>query len=70
MPADQNGETVSHCFNTPNYDTELTGWWWKGTIKIWSYDGADCTSSYDKETIRYVPTVFSGEYYPVQVNPY
>jgi hypothetical protein len=65
----QNGQTVTHCFNTPNYDTELTGWWWKGTITIWSYDSGGCRILLNEMT-RYVPTSFSGEYYPIQVTPY
>ncbi|MFB6836117.1 hypothetical protein [Streptomyces sp. NPDC056361] len=38
----QNGQTVAGCFNTPNTDNYLSGWWWKGDVRITWYPQSGC----------------------------
>lgn len=39
---DQNGDPVTHCFQTPQYNNYLSGWWWKGSLFYNAYVGSDC----------------------------
>lgn len=39
---DQNGNRVSHCFQTSQYNNYLSGWWWKGWIYYEAYVGSHC----------------------------
>ncbi len=33
----QYGSSASHCWNTPSYRTDLSGWFWVGTVQINEY---------------------------------
>lgn len=35
----QNGQAVAHCFNTPNTDNYLSGWWWQSNVDVTGYSG-------------------------------
>ncbi|MGW5423136.1 hypothetical protein [Streptomyces sp. NPDC003943] len=41
----QNGQTVAGCFNTPNTDNYLSGWWWKGDLRITWYPQSGCNGT-------------------------
>lgn len=66
----QNGEEVHHCFDTPDYDTYLSGWWWKGNMEIWSYNGTGCQDPTNDVTFVTVPTKFYDDFFPVKVLPW
>ena len=66
----QNGEPVHHCFDTPDYDTYLSGWWWKGNMEIWSYDEPGCKDPRNAVTFVTVPTKFYEDFFPVKVLPW
>ncbi|OLZ64968.1 hypothetical protein AV521_34005 [Streptomyces sp. IMTB 2501] len=51
----QNGESVSHCFDTPGPDNYLSGWWWKDDLTITWYPSAGC----DGTAIEPSPEVFT-----------
>jgi len=36
----QGGNVASNCWPTPNYRTNLAGYWWAGTVTITEYDSA------------------------------
>ncbi|OLZ64967.1 hypothetical protein AV521_34000 [Streptomyces sp. IMTB 2501] len=35
----QNGQSVSHCFDTTGPDTRFYGWWWADTTTLDEYEG-------------------------------
>lgn len=41
----QNGQTVAGCFNTPHTDNYLSGWWWKGDLRITWYPQSGCNGT-------------------------
>ncbi|MCX4399673.1 hypothetical protein OG887_41860 (plasmid) [Streptomyces sp. NBC_00053] len=40
------GQSVGHCFSTPNVDNYFSGWWWKGNINVYIHtDNESCSGS-------------------------
>ncbi|MEU8620198.1 hypothetical protein [Streptomyces sp. NPDC048623] len=42
----QNGQWTTACFNTPNTDNYIGGWWWKGDLTWTGHSQSSC-SGYD-----------------------
>ncbi|MFB6837218.1 hypothetical protein [Streptomyces sp. NPDC056361] len=59
----QSGESVSGCFSTPSKDTWISGWWWKGEVRVTFYKNNSCSfATYYDDTIVWVPTEQSGDW--------
>ncbi|MFB6837866.1 hypothetical protein [Streptomyces sp. NPDC056361] len=39
----QNGQWATACFNTPNTDNYIGGWWWKGDMTWIGYSSGGCS---------------------------
>ncbi|MFI1104533.1 hypothetical protein [Streptomyces melanogenes] len=52
----QNGERADICFNTPNRNTYVGGWWWKGRVSYIGWAGANCTGASRGSYSATIPT--------------
>lgn len=41
----QNGAWTQGCFNTPEKETVLSGYWWKGSVSYQAYYNSNCTGT-------------------------
>ncbi|MFI0894918.1 hypothetical protein [Streptomyces sp. NPDC020983] len=68
--SNQYGSRVSHCWNTPYFKNELSGWWWTGNVDVYSYPVGGCDGSdIVGESHVYISPNVSGDWYAVTNNP-
>ncbi|MDI2128209.1 hypothetical protein [Yinghuangia seranimata] len=61
----QNGQRATACFNTPQYDTVLWNYWWKGSVSYIGFAGSNCTGASRGSSSDWVPTSMSGDIYNI-----
>ncbi|AZM93612.1 MULTISPECIES: hypothetical protein [Streptomyces] len=60
----QNGYHVSQCFTvSPGGSTQISGWWWKGTVRVKSFNNGGCTgTTFRWSQDKYIPEQQSGDW--------
>ncbi|MEU3350747.1 hypothetical protein [Streptomyces sp. NPDC037389] len=61
----QNGQIAAGCWDTPAYDTPLTGWWWKGKVTLVSYGSKGCKGPATWSRNVDIPAQWGSDYYGV-----
>ncbi|MFJ8160226.1 hypothetical protein ACIRBY_04760 [Streptomyces sp. NPDC096136] len=53
----QNGQHTSQCFTvSAGGQTKIAGWWWKGTVRVKSFNNGGCTgTSFRWSQDKYIP---------------
>ncbi|WP_052434778.1 hypothetical protein [Streptacidiphilus melanogenes] len=58
----QAGVQVSHCVNTPGYQTWVGGYWWGGWVSVYAHAGSNCTGNQTDAFTAYIPFSQSGDW--------
>ncbi|MGA4960484.1 hypothetical protein [Streptomyces lavendulocolor] len=58
----QNGDYWQLCVNTPQKETWVGGYWWKGNVEVSYYSNRDCPGNARAYKNYWVPTSQSGDW--------